>query len=290
MLHFYKIPIYESDLCSVVQDFLSGLYFSSRDEETARCISATGAHGLVEAQKKQSFKNILSTFFWNLPDGMPLVWWGRLKGYSKMGRCYGPDFFSAIIQATSRLEVAHFFCGGKLGVAEKLKEAVELKWGNKNVRGTYSPPFSPMQEEDWNTLVTKINDSAAQIIWIGLSTPKQEKFAFELAKRVNVRYIITIGAAFDFHTGTLAQAPRWMQRSGLEWLYRLSKEPKRLWKRYLEIVPKFAILAVADLMKHYIRNGTCYEKSTSLWSWRIHWRAFGKKTKKRRSLGTRGRH
>ncbi len=254
MLRFNHIPIYERDLSLAVQDFAVNLNSPFIDEEPVRCISTTGAHGLVEAQKEASFKFILSSFYLNLPDGMPLVWWGRLKGYTTMDRCYGPDFFAAIMQATSRLEVAHFFCGGKQGVAEELKQAVELKSGNKNVTGTYSPPFSPMQEKDWGNLVNKINESAAQIIWIGLSTPKQERFAYELAKRVKVRYIITIGAAFDFHTGRLAQAPRWMQRSGLEWFYRLCKEPRRLWKRYIEIVPKFAILAGVDLIKHYLRK------------------------------------
>ena len=171
-----------------------------------------------------------------------------------MDRCYGPDFFAAIMQSTSGLEVTHFLCGGKAEVADELRQVVEFKFGNKRVSGTYSPPFSPMQEEDWDNLVAKINQSAAHIIWIGLSTPKQEKFAYELAKRVKVRYIITIGAAFDFHTGRLAQAPRWMQESGLEWFYRLCKEPRRLWKRYIEIVPKFAILAGVDLIKHYLRK------------------------------------
>ncbi len=254
MLHFNHIPVYEHDLSSAVQDFVSSLSSPLRDEEPVRCISATGAHGLVESQKDPSFKRLLSSFFWNLPDGMPMVWWGRLKGSTTMDRCYGPDFFAAIMQATSRLEVAHFFCGGKQGVAEELKHAVDFKFCNKRVSGTYSPPFSPMQEDDWGTLVTKINDSAAQIIWIGLSTPKQEKFAYELSKLIKVRYIITVGAAFDFHTGRLAQAPRWMQRSGLEWFYRLCKEPRRLWKRYIEIVPKFAILAGEDLIKHYLRK------------------------------------
>ena len=250
------ISIYERDLSSAVQELVASLSSSFREEDSVRCISATGAHGMVEAHKDSSFKNVLSSFYWNLPDGMPLVWWGRLKGHATIDRCYGPDFFAAIMQATSRLEVAHFFCGGKPGVAEELKQAVEFKFGNKRVSGTCSPPFGPMQEEDWGNLVAKINESGAQIIWIGLSTPKQEKFAYELAKRVKVRYIITIGAAFDFHTGSLAQAPRWMQRTGLEWFYRLCKEPCRLWKRYIEIVPKFAILAGADLIKHYLRKRT----------------------------------
>ena len=256
MLRFHHIPIYERDLFSAVQELVASLDSTFKDKEPIRCISATGAHGLVEAYKDSYFKIVLTSFYWNLPDGMPLVWWGRLKGYSTMDRCYGPDFFSAILQATSELEVAHFFCGGKQGVAEELKQSVAFKFGNKSVRGTYCPPFTPMQEDDWDNLAAKIYQSAAQIIWIGLSTPKQEKFAYELSKRVKVRYIITVGAAFDFHTGRLAQAPRWMQVSGLEWFYRLCKEPRRLWKRYIEIVPKFAILAGADLIKHYLRKRT----------------------------------
>jgi N-acetylglucosaminyldiphosphoundecaprenol N-acetyl-beta-D-mannosaminyltransferase len=141
-------------------------------------------------------------------------------------------------------------------VAEELKAAAELKWNNKNVKGTYSPPFTPMQDSDWDQLVSKIEVSQAQIVWVGLSTPKQEKLAFELSKRVKVKFIITIGAAFDFHTGRLAQAPKWMQLAGLEWFFRLGKEPRRLWKRYIEIVPKFAILVMVDLVKHYLRKRT----------------------------------
>jgi N-acetylglucosaminyldiphosphoundecaprenol N-acetyl-beta-D-mannosaminyltransferase len=266
---FNGISIYEASLQKTVQQFTVELnpdsFFYNGSLATnseiklpdySRCISATSAHGLVEAHKDPHFKSILLQFYWNMPDGMPLVWWGRLKGYSKMDRCYGPDFFKGVMQATSTMEVAHFFCGGKPGVAEELKTAAELKWGNKNVVGTFSPPFSPMQESDWVELISRVKESNAQVIWIGLSTPKQEKFAIELSKRVKVKFIITVGAAFDFHTGRLAQAPKWMQRAGLEWFFRLGKEPRRLWKRYIEIVPKFAILAGLDLVKHYLHKRT----------------------------------
>jgi N-acetylglucosaminyldiphosphoundecaprenol N-acetyl-beta-D-mannosaminyltransferase len=256
LLKFCDIPIFDGSLVRVIPKLVEELNIQSGFMGLSRCISATGAHGLVEAQKHHSFKFILQQFYWNLPDGMPLVWWGRLKGYPQMDRCYGPDFFAGVMQATSTIEVAHFFCGGKQGVPEELKTATELKWGNKNVAGTYSPPFSSMQGADWEVLVSKINESKSQVVWIGLSTPKQEKFAFELSKRVRVKFIITIGAAFDFHTGRLAQAPKWMQRAGLEWFYRLGKEPRRLWKRYIEIVPKFAILAGLDLIKHYLHKRT----------------------------------
>ncbi len=256
MLSFFQIPIYHYNLSTAVSNFISNLRSPEIESRMSLCISATGAHGLVEAHKDASFKSILRQFYWNLPDGMPLVWWGRSKGYSQMDRCYGPDFFAGLMQATSSMEVAHFFCGGKPGVAEELKTATELKWGNRKVTGAYSPPFSPMQETDWAELVSKIKQSKAQVIWIGLSTPKQEKFAFELSKRVKVKFIITVGAAFDFHTGRLAQAPKWIQRAGMEWFFRLGKEPRRLWKRYIEIVPKFAILAGIDLIKHYLHKRT----------------------------------
>jgi len=256
LLQFHCIRIYEASLQRAIPTIVEKLSYDDSIVDPIRCISATGAHGLVEAQKDSSFKNILQQFYWNLPDGMPLVWWGRFKGYSQMDRCYGPDFFAGLMQATSSLEVAHFFCGGKPGVAEELKVAAESKWNNEKVIGTYCPPFSPMQEADWAELISKINESKAQVIWIGLSTPKQEKFAHELSKRVNVKFIITVGAAFDFHTGRLAQAPKWMQRAGLEWFFRLLKEPRRLWKRYIEIVPKFAILAMVDLIKYYLRKRT----------------------------------
>ncbi len=254
MLQFHGIHIYESSLEKVIPTIVEQLCADVNYVDQTRCITATGAHGLVEAHKDASFKSLLQQFYWNLPDGMPLVWWGRLKGYLQMDRCYGPDFFSGLMQATSSMEVAHFFCGGKPGVAEELKAVAEINWGNKKVAGTYSPPFSPMQDADWDQLVSKIEVSQAQLVWVGLSTPKQEKFAFELSKRVKVKFIITIGAAFDFHTGRLAQAPYWMQRGGLEWFFRLIKEPRRLWKRYIEIVPKFAILAMVDLVKHYLHK------------------------------------
>jgi N-acetylglucosaminyldiphosphoundecaprenol N-acetyl-beta-D-mannosaminyltransferase len=256
LLQFHGIHIYEASLQEAIQTIVKQLSDGISIVDQTRCISATGAHGLVEAQKDSSFKAIFQQFYWNLPDGMPLVWWGRLKGCRQMDRCYGPDFFAGVMQATSKMEVAHFFCGGKPAVAEELKTAVELKWGNKNVAGTYSPPFRPMQKTDWAELVSKIYESKAQLIWIGLSTPKQEKFAFELSKRVKLKFIITIGAAFDFHTNRLAQAPHWMQRAGLEWFFRLLKEPRRLWKRYIEIVPKFAILAGVDLIKYYLHKRT----------------------------------
>ena len=130
-----------------------------------------------------------------------------------------------------------------------LAKASAIKLGNSNVVGTFSPPFREMTQEEFKNLGTLINSSGANLVWIGLSTPKQEIFAMELSKYINVNYIITVGAVFDFFTNNLQRAPQWIQKIGLEWLYRLCREPRRLFKRYAEIVPVFIWLNLKSIFK-----------------------------------------
>jgi N-acetylglucosaminyldiphosphoundecaprenol N-acetyl-beta-D-mannosaminyltransferase len=214
-----------------------------------RLVSATSVHGIVYANKYLSFKNILHNFYCNLPDGMPLTWVGFLKGYKQMTRCTGIDTFQTVMSSTSKYPIKHFFCGGKEGIAIELQNASALKLGNSNVVGTFSPPFREMTQEELTNLGALINSSGANLVWIGLSTPKQEIFATELSKYINVNYIITVGAVFDFFTNNLQRAPQWIQNIGLEWLYRLCKEPRRLFKRYAEIVPMFIWLNLKSIFK-----------------------------------------
>lgn len=230
-IELYDLNI-ERGVKSITEDILAHL-------NNNKLISATGAHGLVTAKKDKEFQNILNRFYINLPDGMPAVWVGRLKGAKKMERCFGPDFFAALMEASAKENINHFFCGGKEGVALQLKQACLEKFSNKNVVGCYSPPFRDMTEEEMQVLADKIQASGAHIVWIGLSTPKQEKFAYRLSKYTKAAFIICVGAAFDYYTGSIKKAPKWMQKSGLEWFYRLLQEPKRLYKRYLSIVPLF---------------------------------------------------
>ncbi len=213
------------------------------------CISATGAHGIITAKKDKSFKEILNSFYINLPDGMPGVWVGRMKGAKEMDRCYGPDVFKYLITETASLKINHYFCGGKPGVAEELKGFCERDFKNANIVGFYSPPFREMRDEELKDLADNINNKQTDIVWIGLSTPKQELFAYKLSKYTNVHFIITVGAAFDFYTGKVKQAPRYIQKAGLEWLFRLLMEPRRLWKRYFEIVPLFILYNLAEIIK-----------------------------------------
>lgn len=213
----------------------------------SRCVSATGAHGLVYSKRNLEFRETLQSFFLNLPDGMPSAWIGRLKGANKMRRCYGPDFFKETMMASASTNTAHFLCGGKEGVADKLKQVCETQFG-ASINGTYCPPFLAVSEYDYPAIAQTINETKASIVWIGLSTPKQELFAFHLSKYTKVDYICCVGAAFDFHIGNVKQAPGWIQRIGMEWFFRLLMEPKRLWKRYFEIVPLFIYYNFAELI------------------------------------------
>lgn len=247
VLHVLGVHIYSHELSYAVKKVVDDCV--TVPIRSSRCISATGAHGLVIAKQNPNFNNILKIFYWNLPDGMPLVWMGHLRGYKSMQRCYGPDFFKMVMIESANKPVNHFFCGGKEGVADELKRVAEEKWGNNNVVGTYSPPFRSLTNDEYYSLGKHIVDLDVHFVWIGLSTPKQEIFADALASRINVCYIATVGAAFDFHTERVKQAPKWIQKIGMEWFYRLCMEPRRLFKRYLEIVPKFIIFAIADLFK-----------------------------------------
>lgn len=241
-----NICLFDKTIKDAIEIILNEIYHSSRKNYL---VSATGSHGLVFSRKNIYFKQILETFHLNLPDGMPSVWIGKLKGSNEMQRCYGPDFLKEAIIETKNKKINHFFCGGKEGVAEELKRVCEKKFGNYNIVGTYSPPFREMTDNELKELAEKINKVNTNIVWIGLSTPKQEIFAYRLSKFTNVNFICTVGAAFDFHTGKVKQAPKWIQRIGMEWFFRLLMEPKRLWKRYLEIVPLFIWYNLIELIK-----------------------------------------
>ena len=197
---------------------------------------------------------LLNSFYMNLPDGMPAVWVGRLKGAKEMERCYGPDFFAAVMRESADKPVRHFFCGGKEGVAARLAEVCKTKFGNANVVGVHCPPFRELSEEEFEALGAEISALDVDIVWIGISTPKQEWFAHRLSKYARVGYIATVGAAFDFHIGAVRQAPKILQKAGLEWLFRLIMEPRRLYRRYFKIVPKFIYLNLRELVHHVTKR------------------------------------
>ena len=204
-------------------------------------ICVTGVHGVMEAQADAQFKKILNDAFLCTPDGMPMVWAGKLAGHSEMRRVYGPDLMLEVCAWSETSGAKHFFYGGAEGVAELLAKKLKEKFPKLQVAGTYTPPFRALNETELKDLQEKVSATRPDFFWVGLSTPKQEKFMAEFLPKLDATLMLGVGAAFDFHSGRVSQAPRWMQRSGLEWFYRLCSEPRRLWKRYLRNNPLFVL-------------------------------------------------
>jgi N-acetylglucosaminyldiphosphoundecaprenol N-acetyl-beta-D-mannosaminyltransferase len=204
-------------------------------------VCVTGVHGVMEAQDDPDFKRILNDAFLCTPDGMPMVWAGKLNGHREMQRVYGPDLMLDLCAWSETSGAKHFFYGGADGVAELLVRKLKEKFPKLQVVGTFTPPFRKLNAAEEENLAKQISAAQPDILWVGLSTPKQEKFMAEYLPKLDATVMIGVGAAFDFHSGRVKQAPRWMQRSGLEWFYRLCSEPRRLGKRYLRNNPLFAL-------------------------------------------------
>ena len=209
-------------------------------------ICVTGVHGVMEAQDDDAFKKILNRAFLCTPDGMPMVWAGKLAGHADMRRVYGPDLMLEVCAWSETSGAKHFFYGGADGVAERLAQKLKATFPKLAVAGTFTPPFRPLDADEEKQLQAQVAAARPDIFWVGLSTPKQEKFMAEFLPKLDATLMIGVGAAFDFHSGRLRQAPRWLQRSGLEWLYRLGCEPRRLAKRYLKNNPRFLLQAAAQ--------------------------------------------
>jgi N-acetylglucosaminyldiphosphoundecaprenol N-acetyl-beta-D-mannosaminyltransferase len=215
--------------------------------EGCRFVAVTGMHGVTEAQHDGKFKEILNAAELVVADGYPLVWLGRRKGFASLRRrVYGPELMEAFCEQTARKGYRHFFYGGAPGVAKELAERFAERYPGLEVAGTYCPPFRAMTDEEDGEAVAAIEEARADIVWVGLSTPKQERWMFEHRERLSVPVLIGVGAAFDFHTGRVARAPDWMRENGLEWLFRLLQEPRRLWRRYLVYGSQFAVLVILE--------------------------------------------
>lgn len=209
-------------------------------------VCVTGVHGVIEAQDDPAFARILNASLLTTPDGMPMVWAGRLAGHRAMGRVYGPDLMLDVLQWSQSSGATHFLFGGAPGVAELLRERLVARFPGLRVVGIYTPPFRPLEAAEEEELARQVAAVRPDFFWVGLSTPKQDRFMAAHLGRLDARIMLGVGAAFDFHTGRVSQAPRWIQRSGLEWFYRLCADPHRLWKRYSRIVPRFLWLALGQ--------------------------------------------
>jgi N-acetylglucosaminyldiphosphoundecaprenol N-acetyl-beta-D-mannosaminyltransferase len=219
-----------------------------RERAACHFVAVTGMHGVTEAQHDPGFKEILNAADLVVPDGMPLVWLGRRHGFDVARRVYGPELIATFCERTASKGYRHFFYGGAPGVAEDLASRFVSRFPGVVVAGTYSPPFRTLTQEEDREIIHVIEDAHADIVWVGLSTPKQECWMFEHRDRLNVPVLVGVGAAFDFHTGRIVQAPVWMGDHGLEWLFRLLVEPRRLWRRYLVNGAEFVALVLLELL------------------------------------------
>jgi N-acetylglucosaminyldiphosphoundecaprenol N-acetyl-beta-D-mannosaminyltransferase len=176
---------------------------------------------------------------------MPLVWLGRWQRHPLKRRVYGPELMETFCRETGGA-YRHFFYGGAPGTAQRLADLLQQRYGIV-VAGTYSPPFRPLTEEERREIASYVEKVSPNVLWVGLSTPKQEKWMHQSRNQLSVHVMLGVGAAFDFNSGRTRQAPTWMQEHGLEWLFRLLSEPQRLWRRYLVVIPKAVVLVFLEL-------------------------------------------
>ncbi len=207
----------------------------------SRYVCVTGVHGVMESQADPELRRIHNESGLTTPDGMPMVWCSRRAGVAKAERVYGPDLMLRLSEVAARRGWKSYFYGGKEGVADTLADRLRERFPSLRVVGTFSPPFRALTAEESAEVADRINAAEPDIVWVGLSTPKQERWMAENIDRLDASVLLGVGAAFDIHAGLLPQAPPWMQRNGLEWLFRLIKEPRRLWRRYLGNNPRFIV-------------------------------------------------
>ncbi len=216
--------------------------------EACRYIAVAGMAVVTEAQHDPAYRMILSGADLVVPDGMPLVWLARLNGHKLKRRVYGPELMLTLLESTREKGYRHFLYGGAPGVPERLAEVLLERFPGTVIAGTYSPPFRELTPEEDAQIVARINHADPDIVWVGLGAPKQERWMHWHRELLRAAVTIGVGAAFDINAGIKKQAPRWMREHGLEWLFRLLQEPRRLWRRYLVQGSQFVIYLVLDFL------------------------------------------
>ena len=234
-----------------IPDVISRMIGWIEGRRAGHYIAVTGMHGVMEAQHRPQFKQILNRASLVVADGMPLVWVGKAQRFGMRRRVYGPELMETFCRETGS-RYRHFFYGGAPGVAEQLGEVLQERFTIR-VAGTYCPPFRRLYPREERTVLDLLRTTHPDVLWVGLSTPKQEAWMAEYQDRTGVPVLVGVGAAFDFFTGRARQAPVWMREHGLEWLFRLATEPKRLWRRYIIYGSQFAWNVALQLtgIRHY---------------------------------------
>ena len=219
-------------------------------ERSSRSVCFCNVHSLMTTRQDDGFRAVIDAADLNLPDGAPVAWMLRRMGYGGQRRISGPDFMWAYLgQAEVRRERI-FLYGATPVTLDRLQARIRSAFPGLIIAGAWSPPFRPLTREEDEQVTQRINDSGAQTVWVGLGCPAQERWLHAHRGRVQA-VMLGVGAAFDFHAGSLGRAPVWMRRLGLEWLHRLWQEPRRLWRRYLVTNSAF----VGAVVRQVLRGG-----------------------------------
>jgi N-acetylglucosaminyldiphosphoundecaprenol N-acetyl-beta-D-mannosaminyltransferase len=225
------------------------------DHNESRYVCASTVNNVIESVDDATFRAVMNGADLVTPDGVPLVWGLRLLGCPEATRVYGPDLTEKLIALAAAKGTRVGFYGGDPEVLATLTDVARSRWSGLHIAYSFSPPFRPLTTEEDRRTVDDINASGVQILFVGLGTPKQDRWMAEHKESVKA-VMVGVGAAFDFIAGTKRQAPPLMQRAGLEWLFRLLCEPRRLWKRYLQRNPRFVWLFGRELIHRQLQRRT----------------------------------
>lgn len=225
------------------------------DAKESRYVSFCNVHSVVTAKNDPSFRSVIAEADIALPDGAPIAWAMRRLGAPEQQRVSGPDFMLVYLRAAAARNEAVYFYGSTPETLGALQSALLQRIPGLRVAGSHSPPFRPLTRAEGLADIVRINQSGAGTVWVSLGCPKQERWMQQQRGAVNA-VMLGVGAAFDFHAGTIKRAPEWMRSIGLEWLHRLASEPRRLWKRYLVTNTVFIWSLAAQLLRHGRSEGS----------------------------------
>ena len=228
------IPVEPLDMESVVARVAEQLELRRKGYVCMVCV-----HGIMEAQRDPGFAEVYARASLLVPDGAPAVWVGRWQGFHNMQRVAGPDLMLEVLGRKEFANRTHFLYGGKEGVADELRERLMRRFPWVQILGTQTPPFRDLTMQEEESLATRIRELKPDMMWVGIGTPKQDRFMMRFLPMLDSTLMFGVGAAFDFHTGRIKDSPQWVKRAGLQWLHRLIQDPRRLFWRYLRDNPAF---------------------------------------------------
>ena len=221
------------------------------EEKGKASLSAAAVHLVMVAQEDRETREAVGDVSLVVPDGQPLVWALKALGHEQATRVYGPDLMAKYCERSAETGTRMYLYGGRnQGALVELALKLRRRYPGLKIVGGYSPPYRELSTEEEDAIVNEINASGADIVWVGIGAPKQEKWMAEMREALDVPILAGVGAAFDFHAGLVPQAPAWVQNVGMEWAFRLAHEPRRLWRRYARYNPRFVLGFLRQWLAH----------------------------------------